>query len=202
MYAIYSGLRIANGKAYRMYHHALRLSSLVASRTRTRGRSSKAEQERHLTGQQASMRVRALEQAIEAVIHDLRIPQKLRSAWADYQGQRYDRNTFEIDNQPREQTEPTCLQKEIRCNLEWACQRPSSQSATHEDCCIRSCESIAIEWEMKIRVWHNDEALDWSIEINGRRYDHVTSEIMEALVECQLILAQTSLTRAFAQRPQ
>jgi hypothetical protein len=35
---------------------------------------------------------------------------------------------------------------------------------------------------------------DWSIVINGQRHEHVTSEVLEALVECKLIVAQTFLT--------
>jgi hypothetical protein len=50
--------------------------------------------------------------------------------------------------------------------------------------------------QIKINLWHNDEALDWSIEINGLRHEHVTSEIMETPVECALIVAEKSLTRA------
>jgi len=46
-----------------------------------------------------------------------------------------------------------------------------------------------------IDLWRNDETLDWSIEINGWRHEHITSEIVEALVESQLIVAETSLTR-------
>jgi len=49
--------------------------------------------------------------------------------------------------------------------------------------------------QIKINLWHNDEALDWSIEINGLRNEHITSEIMETLVECALIIAEKSLTR-------
>jgi hypothetical protein len=48
--------------------------------------------------------------------------------------------------------------------------------------------------QIKIDLWHNDVALDWSIEINGLRNEHVTSETMEALVECALIVAERSLT--------
>jgi hypothetical protein len=47
--------------------------------------------------------------------------------------------------------------------------------------------------KLKIDLWHNDEALDWSIEINGLRNEHVTSETLEALVECALIVAEGSL---------
>jgi hypothetical protein len=44
--------------------------------------------------------------------------------------------------------------------------------------------------QIKIVLWHNDEALDWSIEINGLGNEHVTSEIIEALVECALIVSE------------
>jgi hypothetical protein len=51
---------------------------------------------------------------------------------------------------------------------------------------------------IKIDLWHNNEMLDWSIEINGLRHEHVTSEIMETLVECAVIVAEKLLTRAAA----
>jgi hypothetical protein len=35
---------------------------------------------------------------------------------------------------------------------------------------------------------------DWSVVINGQRHEHVTTEVVEALVECELIVAETSLT--------
>jgi len=50
--------------------------------------------------------------------------------------------------------------------------------------------------QVKINLWHNDEAMDWSIEDNGLRNEHVTSEIIESLVECALIVAEKSLTSA------
>jgi hypothetical protein len=53
--------------------------------------------------------------------------------------------------------------------------------------------------QIKIDLWHNDEALDWSIEINGLRHEHVTSEVIETLVECALIVAERSLTRPITQ---
>ena len=109
----------------------------------------------------------ALEEAIRTVIHDLRVPEKLRTALAGYLGLSNDPNSHEMDTLRTEQTEPACLGKAIRLIL-----------------------------------WHNDESLDWSIEIDGQRHEHVTSEVMEALVECALIVAQMTLTRASAQRPQ
>ena len=48
--------------------------------------------------------------------------------------------------------------------------------------------------QIKIDLWHNDEALDWSIEIDGLRHEHVSSEVLETLVECALIVAEKSLT--------
>ena len=50
--------------------------------------------------------------------------------------------------------------------------------------------------QINIDLWRNDESQDWSIEINGLRHEHVTSEIMEDLVECALIVAETTLTEA------
>ena len=49
---------------------------------------------------------------------------------------------------------------------------------------------------IKIQMWSNLEASDWSIEINGLRHEHVTSEILEDLVECAIIVAERSLTEA------
>ena len=53
--------------------------------------------------------------------------------------------------------------------------------------------------QIKIDLWHHDEALDWFIEINGLRHEHVTSEVIETLVECALIVAEKSLTRPVTQ---
>jgi hypothetical protein len=49
--------------------------------------------------------------------------------------------------------------------------------------------------QIKIDLWHNDEVLDWSIEINGLRHEHVTSEVAETLAECAMIVAEKPLTR-------
>jgi hypothetical protein len=53
--------------------------------------------------------------------------------------------------------------------------------------------------ELKIDLSHNYEAQDWSVEINGLRHEHVTSEVVEALVESALIVAETSLTNPLTQ---
>jgi hypothetical protein len=120
-----------------------------------------------MTEQRTIVPIMALEQAIRTVIHDLRIPEKLRTDLAAYQDLSSDPNNHEIEAVWTEQAEPANLGKAIRLIL-----------------------------------WHNDESLDWSVEIDGQRHEHVTSEVMEALVECAVIVSQMSFTRALSQRPQ
>ena len=55
--------------------------------------------------------------------------------------------------------------------------------------------------EITIRLWRN-RADDWSVEINGQRYEHVSAEVVEDLVECALIVAQNSLTDMMKRLPQ
>jgi hypothetical protein len=45
-----------------------------------------------------------------------------------------------------------------------------------------------------ITLEHNAAMHDWSIDINGQQYEHITSEIAEAFVEHQMIVAETILT--------
>jgi hypothetical protein len=71
--------------------------------------------------------------------------------------------------------------------------RKAKNERTGQSSGLRTCSCML---QIKIDLWHNDEAQDWSIEINGLRHEHVTSEIMETLVECALIVAEKSLTRA------
>jgi hypothetical protein len=52
--------------------------------------------------------------------------------------------------------------------------------------------------EITIRFWRNAEARnaeaqDWSVEINGLRHEHVSSEILEGLVETALIVGEEQL---------
>jgi hypothetical protein len=103
---------------------------------------------------------------------------------------------------PGRQAERICLPKAIRYGLADVCQPYNSPSSTNEGRGILNRLAATIEQEIEIRMWHNDESLDWSVEINGRRHEHITSEIMEALVECALIVAQMSLTQVVAARPQ
>jgi hypothetical protein len=48
--------------------------------------------------------------------------------------------------------------------------------------------------ELNIKICRNEEAGDWSIVINGLRYEHVSRQILEDLVECAVIVAENSLT--------
>jgi hypothetical protein len=54
--------------------------------------------------------------------------------------------------------------------------------------------------EIKIRLWRNVEAQDWSVEINGLRHEHVSSEILEDLVEAALIVGEEQLMELTTRR--
>jgi hypothetical protein len=47
--------------------------------------------------------------------------------------------------------------------------------------------------QLLVILLRNVATQDWSVVINGHRYDHVTTEALEALVECELIVAETFL---------
>jgi hypothetical protein len=47
--------------------------------------------------------------------------------------------------------------------------------------------------ELNVKIWRNEEAGDWSIVINGLRYEHVSRQILEDLVECAVVVAENSL---------
>jgi hypothetical protein len=121
-----------------------------------------------MADQRIIVRTLTLERAIRTVIHDVRIPKKLRTALSIYQDRQGDMGS---------------------CEPDWVASGPS-------------CEPTAVERKIEICLWQNEEMLDWSIEIDGQRHEHVTSEVMEALVECALIVAQMSLTRALTSAPQ
>jgi hypothetical protein len=140
-----------------------------------------------------SVRSDTLERAIQTVLHDVRIPKRLRTALEVYKGNR------ETGTMRAGQAEPsTCPPETIPSGLMGLCLRCNSRTCR----CILSFPPTAIEQEIRIYILRNDESLDWSVEINGVRHDHVTSEVMEALVECAVIIAETSLMGGSATRPQ
>jgi hypothetical protein len=47
--------------------------------------------------------------------------------------------------------------------------------------------------ELHLQISRNEEAGDWSVVINGLRYEHISSQILEDLVECAVIVAENSL---------
>jgi hypothetical protein len=47
---------------------------------------------------------------------------------------------------------------------------------------------------VNIQVWSNNQAQDWSVEINGTRHEHISSQIVEDLVECAIIVAERQQT--------
>jgi hypothetical protein len=51
--------------------------------------------------------------------------------------------------------------------------------------------------EINIKLWRNDELLDWSMEINGRFHEHISNEGLTDLVEGALIVAAKSLIQPF-----
>ena len=140
-----------------------------------------------MTEHLAIVYVDGLEQAIQTVIGDLRVPKNLRTALAVYRDQRAELNSRRITILPLRSAGRS---KAVR--LGDHCQPDHS---------ILNCVGTMVEG-VEIHMWLNDEALDWSVEINGRRHDHVTSEVMEALVECAVIVAETSVMRVSEQRPQ
>src|ERR1700744_2858000 len=48
--------------------------------------------------------------------------------------------------------------------------------------------------ELHVQISRNAEAEDWSVVINGLRYEHISSQILEDLVECAVIVAENSLS--------
>jgi hypothetical protein len=62
---------------------------------------------------------------------------------------------------------------------EWELNSNGSRSGSGSGCRL-SCR------KSKIKLRRNDQAQDWSIEINGLLHEHVSSEIMEDLVSPSL----------------
>jgi hypothetical protein len=150
-----------------------------------------------MTEQVTIMGADALEQAIQTLIHDLRVPKKLRTALVVYQNQRAGLNNRGL----------SLLPARFSGLSRWSgvadsCQPDNSRSPSGEARTILSTVRTTGEQGVEIQMWLNDESLDWSVEINGQRHEHVTSEVMEALVECAVIVAETSVMRVSVTRPQ
>jgi DNA-binding protein YbaB len=55
--------------------------------------------------------------------------------------------------------------------------------------------------EFEVKLFRNHREGDWSVEINGKRYDSVSIEFVEDLVKRALNDAKQSLTEAAKRRP-
>ena len=55
--------------------------------------------------------------------------------------------------------------------------------------------------EIILRLWRNNDAQDWSLEINGLRYEHVSAETLEDLAEATLSVAENTLMAAGTRQP-
>jgi hypothetical protein len=64
------------------------------------------------------------------------------------------------------------------------------EETTHSGLWLKRWSHEGPMQEIKFRLWRNDEAQDWSVEINGLRHEHVSSEILEDLVETALIVGE------------
>jgi hypothetical protein len=151
-----------------------------------------------MTEQMIIMRADALEHAIQTLIHDLRVPKKLRTALAVYQNQRAGLVNRGLSLLPARSSG----QPEGSGGIADVCQRDNSRSPSDENRTILSQVRTTIGQGVEIQMWLNDESLDWSVEINGQRHENVTSEVMEALVECAVIVAETSVMKVLVTRPQ
>jgi hypothetical protein len=78
------------------------------------------------------MRINGLEQALQTVIHDRRIDEKLGSASAVCQQEQRDVSGVEIGVVRGEQTELAHLPKTIRSEFAWACQGNRSENVPDE----------------------------------------------------------------------
>jgi hypothetical protein len=163
---------------------------------------TQAEEEKPMAGQVSGVRIKTLTEAIQTVIHDLRIPKKLRLSLAAYQDQVAHPREGENHIPPADQPQPKRLRKTTPLSLGGVCQTCASLTITNDNRCTPDCRDALNQRQLAISLWHNSQSLDWSIEINGHRHEHVTSDIMEALIECALIVAQSQLTKPYNRRPQ
>jgi hypothetical protein len=55
--------------------------------------------------------------------------------------------------------------------------------------------------EIILKLWRNNDAQDWSLEINGLRYERVSAQTLEDLAEAALSVAESSLMEAANRQP-
>jgi hypothetical protein len=136
-----------------------------------------------MADQRIIVRALILEQAIRMVIHDLRIPKRLRTALSVYQDQQGDLDSCETDWVPRGPAENARLLKTIRPSLAEVCQTYNIQSEPMSTVIFGPASPR--RWSGKSRfAFGTTMSCSIGPSIDGQRHEHVTSEVMEALVEC------------------
>lgn len=144
-----------------------------------------------MTKQFTILRTGPLEQAIQIIIDDRRTPAELRKALAVHRDQWRYMTNLESAVPKATQAEPSYMLKLVHSNVAEASTSWVAQDA--EGSCTPNLP-FPLKQGMNVIITLNNAALDWSVEINGVLIEHVTSEIMEVLLECAIIKAQLSLT--------
>ena len=148
-----------------------------------------------MTKRSTLVRTDPLDQAIQTVIQDIRIPKKLRTALAFYQKQQADSNNHGISVVPPKSTNPlNTFRRADDC-------RPDN-SGSNEGDNIENGAFTDLARKIDIHMWMNVESLDWSLEINGHRWEHATLEDVESLIECSVVATVSSVMKTFSARPQ
>jgi len=160
-------------------------------RDNAEGGQPAAEKGEIMTKPLTTVRVDALEQAIRTVIHDLRIPKDLRTALAVYQNQRAELNKRGVG---KESPQPTRISKAFRLINGYQPENNDNRRTPNSVC-------STMEQGLSVHMWIDGELPYWSGYINGVRRDHVTTELMEGLIETAVIDSELSAQEVFSRQP-
>jgi hypothetical protein len=145
-----------------------------------------------MTKHSTIMRTDPLEQAIQTVIQDARTPKNLRTALKVY-GRQWAEEQFEVGTMRPEHTELSSEADPYLCD---------SPSFADEDSFLLSCEKIVIKQGLRIIAIYDKQSLEWSVDINGQRYERLPFKVMEDFIECALVATEVSLRRKSCRRLQ
>jgi hypothetical protein len=150
-----------------------------------------------MTKQSTILRTDPLDQAIQTVIQDFRIPKNLRAALVVYQTKRAKLTNHGISVVPRRSTSPSTDSR-----VGYGCQPDDSRSFANGDGSILNGICTDLGQGMNIQMSIDPESLYWSVEINGDRHERITREDMESLIEVFVIITGNSLIRLLSARLQ
>src|ERR1700759_2403199 len=148
-----------------------------------------------MTKQSTIVRTDPLEQAIQTVVQDLRIPKDLRIALANSQRERTGPNNHGISVVPSKFAGSSTafrLAESSQPNTSGSCVDSGILNGVRTDLAQR----------IDIQMWINVESLDWVVEINGHLHKNIPLDFVEALIECAVISAASSVMKTFSARPQ